>query len=109
MEALCRNLQELATISANKLNVKIFLFANNGYASIRMTQQNYFGGAYLGCDLESGLGFPDWGKLFEAYRIPMISLGPDWVSNDVFGQAFSSLGPCAFYVPLDPCQTYYPK
>jgi acetolactate synthase-1/2/3 large subunit len=104
-----QNLQELATVSANNLNVKIFLFANNGYASIRMTQQNYFGGAYLGCDLESGLGFPDWGKLFESYRIPMHTLVSDWTSDGAFAQAFNSLAPCAFYVPLDPCQTYFPK
>jgi acetolactate synthase-1/2/3 large subunit len=55
-----QNLQELATVSVQNLNLKMFIFANNGYASIRMTQKNYFNGAYLGCDIESGLGFPDW-------------------------------------------------
>ncbi|MGA0078988.1 MAG: thiamine pyrophosphate-binding protein, partial [Candidatus Nanopelagicales bacterium] len=55
-----QNLQELATVSVNNLNIKMFIFANNGYASIRMTQKNYFEGAYLGCDTESGLGVPDW-------------------------------------------------
>ena len=44
----------------NDLNLKIFIFANEGYASIRTTQRNYFGGAYLGCDTSTGLGFPDW-------------------------------------------------
>lgn len=104
-----QNLQELATVSANNLNLKIFLFSNNGYASIRMTQKNYFGGAYLGCDVESGLGFPDWSLLFKAYQIPLVELEPDWVDQPGFKQSFNSSGPCAYLVPLDPEQSFFPK
>jgi acetolactate synthase-1/2/3 large subunit len=104
-----QNLQELATVAANALNLKIFLFSNNGYASIRMTQKNYFGGAYLGCDVESGLGFPDWDKLFAAYGIPMMSLEDGWLGRDDFISAFSRSTPFAFMVPIDPSQTFFPK
>ncbi|SVC31727.1 uncharacterized protein METZ01_LOCUS284581, partial [marine metagenome] len=45
-----QNMQELGTVAINKLNLKIFIFHDNGYASIRMTQKNYFGGGYVGCD-----------------------------------------------------------
>ena len=62
-----QNLQELGTVVANKLNLKIFLFDDNGYASIRMTQKNYFGGRYVGCDIATGLGIPNWELLFPAY------------------------------------------
>ena len=64
-----QNLQELATVKVNELPLKIFIFANNGYGSIRMTQKNYFGGAYLGCDTQTGLGFPDWEILFRSFGI----------------------------------------
>ncbi len=104
-----QNLQELATVSANKLNLKIFLFCNEGYASIRMTQKNYFGGAYIGCDLKSGLGFPNWHKLGEAYSIEVFTLGSDWWLNSKFNQLWSQEGPTIFLVPLDPDQTYFPK
>ncbi|MEA5416912.1 thiamine pyrophosphate-binding protein [Synechococcus sp. BA-132 BA5] len=104
-----QNLQELATVTANALNLKIFLFSNNGYASIRMTQKNYFGGAYLGCDVESGLGFPDWGKLFAAYGIPMMHLEDGWFGHDDFKAAFTGSTPFAFMVPIDPNQTFFPK
>ena len=50
-----QNLQELGTVSVNHLNLKIFIFDDNGYASIRMTQKNYFGGRYVGCDVNTGL------------------------------------------------------
>ena len=55
-----QNLQELGTVSVNRLNLKIFIFDDNGYASIRMTQKNYFGGRYIGCDTSTGLGIPKW-------------------------------------------------
>ena len=73
-----QNLQELATVSMNDLPLKMFLFSNEGYASIRMTQRNYFDGGYLGCDTKSGLGFPDWAELFAAYGIPTVEFGEAW-------------------------------
>ncbi len=61
-----QNLQELGTLAAQRLNVKVFIFSNSGYASIRMTQRNYFDGAYLGCDVERDWDFQigvSWQKL----------------------------------------------
>jgi acetolactate synthase-1/2/3 large subunit len=60
-----QNLQELGTVAINKCNIKIFIFDDNGYASIRMTQQNYFKGNYVGCDKNTGLGLPKWKKVFK--------------------------------------------
>jgi acetolactate synthase-1/2/3 large subunit len=104
-----QNLQELGTVSANKLNLKMFLFDDDGYASIRMTQKNYFGGHYVGCDTNTGLGMPIWSSLFEAYDIPLHELRPDWESNPSFLEAFTVPGPVAFLVKIDPNQTYFPK
>ena len=104
-----QNLQELATIAVNGLKIKLFLFSNEGYASIRMTQRNYFGGEYLGCDVRTGLGFPDWMKLFDAYGIPAMELDARGLEHPQFAAAFDAPGPTAFIVPVDPEQTYYPK
>ncbi len=105
-----QNLQELATVAVNNLNLKIFLFCNDGYASIRMTQKNYFSGAYLGCDVHSGLGFPDWSLLAEAYRIPCLELGTShWSAQHEFLKLWRVNGPAIFLVPLHPEQTYFPK
>ena len=104
-----QNLQELATVAVNDLPLKIFLFSNEGYASIRMTQRNYFEGGYLGCDTKTGLGFPSWPELFGAYRIPILELDPDWSSSAGFRELFAADGPAGFVLPIDPEQTYYPK
>ena len=104
-----QNLQELGTVAANKLNLKIFLFADNGYASIRMTQRNYFGGSYIGCDIETGLGIPQWNHIFAAYAIPMMEVGPGFEQDPRFLDAFNGTGAAAFLVKIDPNQTYFPK
>ena len=104
-----QNLQELATVAVNQLNLKIFLFCNEGYASIRMTQKNYFEGAYVGCDVSSGLGFPDWRTLAAAYRIPSCQLNEDWHSDSEFLKLWNNTSPAIFLVPLHPEQTYFPK
>ncbi len=104
-----QNLQELGTVAANQLNLKIFIFDDNGYASIRMTQKNYFGGRYVGCDTETGLGIPKWELLFPAYSIPVMRIGPGFENNASFRAAFETPGAHAFLVHIDPSQTYFPK
>ena len=105
----CQNLQELATVSSNNLRLKIFIFSNEGYASIRMTQRNYFDGAYLGCDTKTGLGFPNWRKLIEAFDISFIELNSDNLDSEAFQAAWKADKPTCFVVNLDPEQTYFPK
>jgi acetolactate synthase-1/2/3 large subunit len=95
-----QNLQELGTVSVNRLNLKMFLFDDNGYASIRLTQSNYFGGRYVGCDTSTGLGMPNWPKLFDAYDIPVLQLGPGFENDPSFLRALTSPGPAAFLVSL---------
>ena len=104
-----QNLQELGTVTANHLNLKIFLFDDDGYASIRMTQKNYFGGRYVGCDIATGLGLPKWELLFPAYSVPMMRVGRGFESDPAFLKAFNEPGAQAFLVHIDPNQTYFPK
>jgi acetolactate synthase-1/2/3 large subunit len=104
-----QNLQELGTLARQSLNVKVFLFSNEGYASIRMTQRTYFDGAYLGCDIPTGLGMPDWHALFTAYGIPCVTLEPEAAFSEQLPGALHQPGPAAFIVPIDPEQTYFPR
>jgi acetolactate synthase I/II/III large subunit len=104
-----QNLQEIGTAVINKLNLKMFIFDDQGYASIRMTQRSYFGGRYVGCDIATGLGLPDWERLFPAYDVPVMRLRPGFEHDARFLEAFDSTGIHAFIVSVDPEQTYFPK
>ncbi|ACC40781.1 acetolactate synthase (large subunit) IlvB1_3 [Mycobacterium marinum M] len=105
-----QNLQELGTLAATGAKVKVFVLNNNGYASIRMTQRNYFGGAWIGCDGQTGLGLPDWADLARAYRIPFARLdAAGGLDDPSIRSLLDADGPALIEVPIDPDQTYYPK
>jgi acetolactate synthase-1/2/3 large subunit len=104
-----QNVQDLGTVKVGNLPIKIFLYVNNGYASIRMTQLNYFGAAYIGCDESTGLGMPNWSKLFESFDIAVVELDPTEILSEENVRQIHDNSPRAFIVPIDPEQTYYPK
>jgi acetolactate synthase-1/2/3 large subunit len=104
-----QNMQEVGTAEINKLNLKMFIFHDQGHASIRMTQVNYFKGKYLGCDRKSGLGLPNWDKLFEAWNVPVVHVNRGFENEPAFLEHFNNRGLCAFIVHIDPEQTYLPK
>ena len=63
------NIQELATIMHNKIPIKIFIFNNGGYLTIKQTQNLGFGGRIMGADNNSGLSFPDYKKIAKSHNI----------------------------------------
>ena len=65
--SLMMNLQELETIKYNKLPIKVIVFSNNGYGAIRNTCSNFFNGTFTGCDSDSGIDFPDFSKVADAF------------------------------------------
>jgi acetolactate synthase-1/2/3 large subunit len=104
-----QNLQELGTVRVQKLNLKMFIFSNRGYASIRTTQKAYFNDNYVGCDEETGLGLPEWRQLFQAFGIAVqdIDSSNAWASE--MTAALNTNGSQAFIIHLDPEQLFYPK
>ena len=103
------NIQELATVAYNKLNLKLFILNNNGYLSIRQTQRNLFKPPFIGIDSESGVGFPDFGKLTEAFGLPYYRLETEQEADAVLKQVLKSDGPCVCEVVVDEHQNFEPK
>ena len=69
--SLQMNIQEMQTIRHNHLSVKLFVINNQGYHSIRQTQQSYFTPPLVGVGEESGdLSFPDLSRIMPAYGFP---------------------------------------
>ena len=63
------NIQELQTIVHYNLPLKLFVWNNNGYLSIRATQRKFFDGRAIGTDKDSGISFPEIQKIALAYGI----------------------------------------
>ncbi len=62
------NIQELETVARLKLPIKFFILDNAGYASIRTSQNRYFGRT-VGADPASGMTLPDIGRVANAFGI----------------------------------------
>jgi acetolactate synthase-1/2/3 large subunit len=104
-----QNLSELGTVQNRELNLKIFIFSNMGYASIRVSQKAYFAGAYIGCDAATGVGLPDWEKIFSAFGIPSIDVIGPLKENIQALDLLKKKGPAAFIVKVHPDQSFLPK
>jgi len=63
------NIQELATIMHNKVPIKIFIFNNGGYLTIKQTQILGFKGRIMGADNSSGLSFPNYNQIAKSHKI----------------------------------------
>jgi acetolactate synthase-1/2/3 large subunit len=68
--SLQQNIQELQTILHYKLPIKLFIWNNDGYLSIRASQKNYFKERYIGEGPRSGVTIPDTLKICAAYGLP---------------------------------------
>ena len=66
--SLQMNIQELQTLKTRKQNVVIVVLNNAGYLSIWQTHENFFG-RVIGATPASGVGFPDFAAVAQAYGI----------------------------------------
>ena len=107
--SIMMNLQELATVAHNRLNLKIFILNNNGYLSIRQTQRNLFQPPFIGIDGESGVGFPDFGILAKAFGLDYFRLEQGESYENTLDAALNGETPCICEVMLDPDQNFEPK
>lgn len=105
--SLQMNIQELATVSKHQLPIKIFVLCNGGYLSIRSTQNSFFK-LLVGEGPESGVGFPDFNKVAEAYGVPAKHLDTVNPEADLL-EIFATPGPQLICVELDRQQTFEPK
>ena len=103
------NIQELQTIVHHQLPVKIFIFDNGGYLSMRQTQDNLFAGRHMGEGPDSGVSLPDMVAVAGAYGIPARRVGRH---DELVGAITATLrgeGPQLCVVTMDPKQPFAPK
>jgi acetolactate synthase-1/2/3 large subunit len=103
------NIQELATIRHYQLPIKIFWLNNDGYHSIRLTQNNFFGKPYVGTDTSSGLFFPAAAKIAAAYEIAYFHCDNHADMNTAIAQTLAQTGPAICEVMLTLEQVFAPK
>jgi acetolactate synthase-1/2/3 large subunit len=107
--SLMMNLQEMQTVATLRLPLRLFVFNNRGYASIRNTQRNYFDGRYVGSGPTGKLETPDFvalAKVFgwDAFRIDDVADLADGIER-----ALAHDGPLLVDVTLVEDEALFPK
>lgn len=103
------NIQELQTIVHHRLPIKIFVLNNDGYLAIRITQENFFKGHYVGANPKSGISFPDMQKIAYAYGIPSIKIENHKNLKRQLKYVLSKPGPFICEIMMGPKQPLIPK
>jgi len=88
------NTQELQTLAHHRFNIKLFVINNDGYASIRNTQNNFFNGFHVGSTPLSGVTLPPLRKLAEAYGIPYVLCENRGEAATRIREVLNTSGPC---------------
>ena len=107
--SIMMNLQELETVLYNNLPIKIFIFDNHGYTSIRQTQKNLFSQDFIGCDPSSGVGFPDFAKLCSAWGFKVREINSHDEIAVVLADVFSNWMPEVVVVRIPAELGFSPK
>jgi acetolactate synthase I/II/III large subunit len=103
------NIQELQTVVQNGLPIKIVIVSNDGYHSIRQTQVNFFQSRFTGVDSYSGLSFPDFRKLADAYCIRYARVDGSSRLEEMVPSLLDDDRPVIWEVVVDTAQNFTPK
>ncbi len=103
------NIQDLETVHRLQLPIKYFILNNDGYGSIRGTQNNYFQGRLVAADSSSGLTLPNIRRISDAYGIPNGRIANHAELEEGVNQALAGRGPFICEIMLDPNEQTAPK
>lgn len=92
--SLYTNVHELAVISKQHCNVKIIIFNNDGYLSIKNTQDNYFNSLYAGVDENSGVFIPSIKKLSEVFELSYYCFNSESDLQNEISEILKTKEPC---------------
>jgi acetolactate synthase-1/2/3 large subunit len=103
------NVHELATVAKQDLPIKFFILNNDGYASIRASQSNFFGQPNIGCDDNTGLRLPDFREVARAYGLEAVSIENQADLRQQVRQVLQMPGPVVCDVKVIPDELRAPR
>ena len=106
--SLQMNIQELQTIAHHQLPVKLFVWNNEGYLSIRTTQKKFFEGREIGTDEESGVSFPQLYDITNAYGLDYLGVHNYATLDSAMDVIFNTDGPMVIEIMCQKWQEVVP-
>jgi acetolactate synthase-1/2/3 large subunit len=107
--SIMMNLQELETLRYHQLPIKLFIIQNEGYASIKNTQSNFFNGRMTASTACSGVSVPDFLRVAEAFGLPACRIDDATGLKDALAKVLATEGPVVCEVKVNPNYSFSPK
>jgi acetolactate synthase I/II/III large subunit len=107
--SLQMNIQEFQTLVHYNLPVKLFVINNDGYLSIKITQENFFNSREVAAGKNSGVSFPNLEKLCKAYGLPYIGITHNNQMDEKIQQTLNTSGPVVCELFTYPYEKHEPK
>jgi len=107
--SIMMNIQELQTVVGYQLPIKIVLINNDGYLSIKMTQESFFEGKEFVSGPSSGVTLPNMKKIADAFGIEYYSIRTNSEIDEVMTGAMATNCASIIEVFTHPMERHEPK
>jgi len=107
--SIMMNLQELQTVVGENIPLKIIIINNEGYLSIKLTQESFFKGQEFASGPQTGVTLPSMEKLSYAFGLNYFSIKNNKEIDPVLEKSIASEGPCIIEVFTHPMERHEPK
>tara|TARA_R110000868_G_scaffold8986_1_gene45516 strand:- start:5685 stop:7424 length:1740 start_codon:yes stop_codon:yes gene_type:complete len=107
--SIMMNLQELETVVGNKLPIKIIIINNDGYLSIKLSQEAFFNGQEFASGPSTGVTIPNFEKIANAFGIRYASIKSNSQIDKVLSDMINIEGSCIVEVFTHPKERHEPK
>ena len=107
--AIMFNLQELQLVMHHKIPMKLFIFNNDGYTMIKISQQNLFDARVSGSDINSGISFPLFSDLAKTFGFEYCLIDNISSFESALRPALESPEAVLIEIKMSPDQKYLPR
>lgn len=103
------NIQEMQTLVAQKIPVKIFIMNNEGFGIIRQFQTAYLDSHLVATNAKGGVTNPDFQKIAKSYDVPSLRINNHQELRRKIRRALRIKGPVLVEIMMVPGQEIMPK
>ena len=107
--AMMFNLQELQVVREHQIPLKLFVFNNDGYTMIKISQHNLFNSRISGSSSSSGISFPSFEKIASAFELKYVRISNLNQLEKAIEMYFDTPDAVLFEIIMDPDQKYLPR
>lgn len=103
--SLQMNIQELATVVEQQLEIKIIILNNNSLGLVRQQQSLFYNNNHFASDFSIDI---DFATIAKGFGMKSVDFKYSPLSGELLGDALLAPGPCLINVPIDKDEEVYP-